>query len=146
MLEWILSWFGGSPLGKIVDGLNKAYSDSLNAKTVEEKTAAQERIETLKTLAADTANARQAAAGQPWWMALLAFLFGIGFALHVFFIGIGTAVQPLIVGGFLDWMLHVPKLPAPYDSMELGIAGFFYGYAAVATGAGAVAKAIVGRK
>lgn len=142
ILKLILSWFGGGPLGNILGALNKAYSDKLNAKSETEKTEADERIKTLTVLAADTANARQAAAGLPWWMALMAFLFGIGFALHTFFIAMGTAFQPLIVGGILDWWLHIPKLPPPYDQSELGIIAFFYGFASVSVGAGAIAGAI----
>ena len=145
-VRWIFSWFGGGPLGQILDALTKAHADALNAKTEEEKIAAKNRIDTLTALAADTANARQAAAGLPWWMALLAFLFGIGFAMHTFFIATGTAFQPLIVGGWFDWLLHIPKLPPPYDQSEIGIIGFFFGFAAVSSGLGAVAGAINRRK
>lgn len=146
MLGLILSWIGGGPLQSILSALNKAYSDKLNAKTEEEKIAANERIATLSTLAADTANARASAASLPWWMALLAFLFGIGFALHTFFIAMGTAFQPIIIGGLLDWLLHIPKLPSPYDQSELGIIGYFFGFAAITGGLGAVAGAIAKRK
>jgi hypothetical protein len=146
MLAMILSWFGGGPLGKILDALNKAYSDKLNAKTEEEKIAANLQVAALSTLAADAANARSAAAALPWWMATLAFLFGIGFALHTFFIAMGTAFAPIIVGGWLDWWLHIPKLPPPYDESELGIIGYFFGFAAVSGGLGAIAGAIAKRK
>jgi uncharacterized membrane protein len=146
ILTWILSWLGGGPLSKALDALNKAYSDKLNAVTEGEKIAANERIDRAHVLAADVANARAAAAGLPWWMALLAFLFGIGFALHSFFIAMGTAFAPIIVGGWLDWWLHIPKLPNPYDQAELGIIGFFFGFASVSAGAGAIASAIVKRK
>ena len=146
ILSLILSWFGGGPLGSIIKGLNQAYSDSLNAKTLEEKIAAQERIDHLTLLYADTANARSAAAGYPWWMALLAFMFGVGFACHVLFIGLGTAFQPLIVGGWFAWLLAIPKLPPPYDSTEIGIVGFFYGFSAISVASGAIAGAIAKRK
>lgn len=146
MLAMILNWFGGGVLSKILDALTKAHADALNAKSVEEKTAADERVATLTQLAADTANARSSAAGLPWWMATLAFLFGIGFALHTFFIAMGTAFQPIILGGWLDWWLHIPPLPPPYDQSELGIIGYFFGFAAVSGGLGAIAGAIGRRK
>ena len=146
MLSLILSWFGGGPLGQILDALTKAHADAINGATEQERTAAKERVDTLTALAADTANARAAAAGLPWWMATLAFLFGIGFALHTFFIATGTAFQPLIVGGWFDWLLHIPKLPPPYDQSELGIIGFFFGFSAVSSGLGAVAGAITRKR
>src|SRR5206468_4523 len=103
-------------------------------------------IENLHTLATDIANARASASSLPWWMALIAFLFDIGFSLHTFFITMGTAFQPLIINGWLDWWLHIPKLPTPYDASELGIIAFFYGFAAVAAGTGSIANAILKKK
>ena len=52
----------------------------------------------------------------------------------------------VIIGGAFDWMLRIPKLPPPLDQTELGVVAFFYGYAAVSTGLGAVANAIAKRK
>lgn len=146
MIQWILSWFGGGPLSKIVDALGKAYTDKLNARTEAEKTAADERIKTLTVLAADTANARQAASGLPTWMAVIGFMIGIGFAIHLLFITLATTFQPLIVGGWFDWTLHIPKLPAPLDVSEVGVIAFFFGAAAVIGGAGSIAGAIAKRK
>lgn len=146
ILGWILSWFGGGPLTKIVDALGKAYSDKLNAKTETEKIEADERIRTLTALAADTANARQAASGLPTWMAVIGFMIGIGFAVHLLFISLATTFQPLIIGGWFDWTLHIPKLPAPLDASEVGIIAFFFGAAAVIGGAGSIAGAIARRK
>lgn len=146
ILTWILSWLGGGPLSKALDALNKAYSDKLNATTELEKTAANERIERAHTLAADLANARQAAAGLPTWMAVIGFMIGIGFAVHLLFITLATTFQPLIVGGWFDWTLHIPKLPAPLDVSEVGVIAFFFGAAAVIGGAGSIAGAIAKRK
>ena len=146
MFKWILSFLGGGPLNKLIDGLNKAYSDKLNSKNETEKTEANERIEYYKVLLADTTSARQNSANLPWWMATMAFLFGIGFALHTFFIAMGTAFQPLIINGWFDWWLHIPKLPSPYDTSEIGIIGFFFGSAAVLGGTTAIAKAISSKK
>lgn len=146
LISWILSWFGGGPLSKIVDALGKAYTDKLNAKTEMERIEADERIKILTTLAADTANARQAAAGLPTWMAIIGFMIGIGFALHLLLITLATTFQPLIIGGWFDWTLHIPKLPAPLDVSEVGVIAFFFGAAAVIGGAGSIASAIVIKK
>lgn len=146
ILKWILSWFGGGPLGKIADALTKAYEIKLNARTEEEKIQAQADIDRLHVLAADTANARAAAAGLPTWMAVIGFMIGFPFALHLFFVGMGTTFAPLLVGGVFDWMLRIPKWPAPLDQSELGIIAFFFGASAVIGGAGAIANAIVRRK
>lgn len=146
IISWILSWLGGGPLTKIVDALGKAYADKLNAKTETEKIEADERIKTLAALAADTANARQAAAGLPTWMAVIGFMIGIGFAIHLLFISLATTFQPLIVNGWFDWTLHIPKLPAPLDVSEVGVIAFFFGAAAVIGGAGSIAGAIAKRK
>lgn len=140
MLQWILSWFGGGPLNKVLDALNKAYSDSLNAKTVSEKTAADERVATLTQLAADTANARASAKLYPTWMGVIGFMVGFGFALHLLLVALATTFQPLIVGGTLSWMLTIPKLPSPLDASEVGLIGFYFGAMSVTSIAGAIAK------
>lgn len=145
MIRWILSWFGGGPLSKALDALNKAYSDKLNATTERDKIAAQERIDRLHTLAEDTANARASAKGLPGWMAVIGFMIGFPFALHILMVGVGTTFQPLLVGGWFDWMLRIPKWPAPLDQSELGIIAFFFGAAAVIGGSGAIANAIAKR-
>ncbi len=146
ILTWILGWFGGGPLSKVLDALTRAHADALNAKTVSEKTAAAERVATLTQLAADTANARASAGGLPTWMAVIGFMIGIGFALHLFFITLATTFQPLIVGGWFDWTLRIPKLPAPLDVSEVGVIAFFFGAAAVIGGAASIAGAISKRK
>jgi hypothetical protein len=146
MLSIILGWLGGGPLSTIANALTKAHSDSLNAKTVQEKQAADERVATLAMAYSDTANARQSAKGLPTWMAVIGFMIGIGFAVHLFFITLATTFQPLIVGGWFDWTLHIPKLPAPLDVSEVGVIAFFFGAAAVIGGAGSIAGAIAKRK
>jgi hypothetical protein len=73
-------------------------------------------------------------------------MIGFGFAIHLLLITLATTFQPIIIGGVLDWMLRIPKLPPPLDQTELGVVAFFYGYAAVSTGLGAVATAIARRK
>jgi hypothetical protein len=140
MLQWILSWLSGGVLSKILDALTKAHADALNAKTVSEKTAADERVATLTQLAADTANARAGARLYPWWMGLLGFMVGFGFALHLLFVALATTFQPLIVGGALSWMLTIPKLPAPLDASEVALVGFFFGAMSIHSVAGAIAN------
>lgn len=142
----ILNWFGGGPLQTIADALTKAHADSLNAKTVSEKTAADERVATLTQAMADVANARTAASGQPWWMQLIAFMIGMPFALHILLIGVGTDIAAPLGWTWLEWTRHVPPFPDPYNTAELGIIGFFFGYASISGGLGAVAGAITRRK
>lgn len=143
MLKFILSWFGGGPLSKIVDALGKAYSDKLSATTEHEQIAAQANIEQLQALLADQQNARAAAKSLPTWMAVLGWMIGFPFALHILLVGIGTSFAPLLGD---SWLLRIPKWPAPLDTSELGIIGFFFGSAAVIGGANAIAGAIARRK
>lgn len=140
ILTWIFSFLGGGPLSKVLDALNKAHSDSLNAKTVSEKTAADERVATLTQLAADTANARASARLYPLWMSICGAMIGFGFALHLLAITLATTFQPLIVGGIWDWSLHIPKLPSPLDSSEVAIIAFYFGAMSIQSVAGAIAK------
>lgn len=171
ILSLILSWFGGGPLGAIIKGLNQAHSDSLNAKTVEEKTASQERIAFFqnelaeeKARLADVADARQSAKTLPWWMAVIAALIGLPFGIHVALIGIGTwwvspgDYDPLshtfVNGtGWLEWTRHIPPFPVPFDTQEMNVIGFFFGFGAAAMVAGAgvkvaqhIAGAVVARR
>lgn len=147
-VKWLISllWGGGETLSSITSALGKAYSDKLSAKTETDKIQAQANIDRLHAVLDDMNNARAAAKNYPWWMALLAFMIGFPFALHLFCVGLATTFQPLIVGGLFDWTLHIPKLPPPLDTSEVGIIAFFFGYAAVSTGLGAVAGAISQRK
>lgn len=140
MLAMILSWFGGGPLKAILDALTKAHADAINGATEQERTAAKERVDTLTELAADAANARQAASTYPTWMGVIGFMVGFGFALHLLLVALATTFQPLIVGGWLDWMLRIPKLPPPLDASEVGLIGFYFGAMSVTAVAGAIAK------
>jgi hypothetical protein len=148
ILAFLLKLLGGSggAIATIATQLRQAQADKLNAKSEQEKVAAQERVDTLTLLLKDQQDARAAARSLPWWMAVLGFMIGFPFALHVFLVGLGTCFQPLIIGGVFDWMLRIPKFPAPLDSSELGIIGFFFGSAAVLGGAQAIAGAIAKRK
>lgn len=140
-------FFGGGPtVQAVVDGLTKAHADSLNAKTEEEKIDAKLRIDTLTAALVDLQNARVQLGKQPWWLATIACMIGFGFALHLFLVCVGTAFAPLIVGGVFDWMLHIPKLPDPYDKAQLSVVAFFYGYASVLAGSGKIAAAITQKR
>lgn len=147
LVQWILSWFGGGPLKTVADALNKAYGDKLNATTEHDKVAADERIRTLEAALADVADARAGAANLPGELRLLMFMIGFPFALHVFLIGAGTNFQPMIADTFLGtWLLNVPPMPAPFDSTEAQVIGFFYGAVAVIGTGRAIAGAIARRK
>lgn len=150
MLSMILSWFGGGVLKSIlgeIDSLTKAKLASTNEL---EKARIQERMDALHVQAdqerarlADVDNARRAAAGLPRWMAIIGFMIGFPFALHICFVGFGTIFAPLVSGGWLDWTLHIPKWPAPLDQSELGIIIFFFGSATVIGATGKIANAIM---
>jgi len=160
MLMMILSWFGGGPLASIINGINTAEKQALEAKTVEERIASQERADRLRALLADTVNARASAATLPWWMAVIAFFIGMPFAIHVSLIGIGTWwVAPrdwstdcrcYVDGtGWLEWTRHIPPFPAPFDLQEANVIGYFFGFGAVAVLGGAavvVARHVAVRK
>lgn len=149
MFGMILNWLGGGVLSKLFGALNDAYKTKVNAKTEEEKIAAQEHVDTLKAQIelernrlADVANARAAAAIYPTWMAVLGFMIGFPFALHLLLVGLGTSFAPLIIVGWFDWMLHIPKLPPPLDQSELEIIAFFFGGMVGVSIAGAIAKRV----
>lgn len=146
ILKWILSWFAGGPLKTILGELRQARLDQMNAKGEEDRLAAKERVDTLTLVLADVQGARVAVAGLPTWMAVLGFMIGFPFALHVMMIGLATTFQPLIVDGWFGWTLRIPKLPAPLDVSEVGVIAFFFGAAAVIGGAGSIAGAIAKRK
>lgn len=150
IFTFLLSLLTGS--GGIAGELRKAYEAKVNGKTEDERIAAGERAKTLELqLTAQTEREarskeiRLATAGQPE-MRLLAFMIGGGFALHTLCISLGTTFQPLIKGGVFDWLLHIPPIPEPFGTAELGIIGFFFGYAAVTHSANAIAGAIAQRK
>jgi hypothetical protein len=141
----MLAWLASLGIGSIAKQLISAYAQKADAKTEQERIAAQERVDSLNALLKDMQDARVSMRSLPWWMAVLGFMIGFPFALHVFLVGLGTCFQPLIAGGVFDWMLRIPKFPAPLDNSELGIIGFFFGSAAVLGGAQAIASAITRR-
>jgi hypothetical protein len=146
-IQWLISlvWGGGRTLSTIAEQLRLARLDVLNSKTEQEKIAAQERVDMLTATLADTQNARSSAAGLPRWMAVIGFMIGFPIGLHVFLVVIGTSLAPVIAGGAFDWMLHIPKLPAPFDASEQNVICFFFGSAALVGGANAIASAIAKR-
>lgn len=127
-MKWLLSLLGLDPLGKVLDALNTAYQNKLNATTEQQRIAAQEHIDFLKATLADVQNARNAAASYPWWLAAPMAFIAICMASHVGLIALGTTLQPLIFGSWLGaWLLHIPGLPSPYDVSESGVLQFFFG-------------------
>jgi hypothetical protein len=159
LLGIFLSWFGAGPLGKIIDGINTANRDALNAKTLEEKIAANERGDRLRAQYADIANARSNVSTLPWWAATIFVMLAFPFAVHAMLIGIGTfwvapgdwnptCVNDLSVRagcyvdghGWLEWTRHIPPFPKPFDTREADVFNFFFG-ASVGLGvAGAAVK------
>lgn len=147
IIKWILSWFGGGPLKSILSELRLARLDQLNAVSEQEKVKAKERVDTLTLVLADVSVARASAGSLPRWMAVIGFMIGFPFGLHVLLIGIGTSLQPLIFGTWLgDWLLHIPPWPTPLDSQEGAVIAFFFGGLAFVGGATAIAGAIGRRK
>ncbi len=149
LFAFLLSLFTGS--GGIAGQIEKAAEAAINGKTEQERTAAQERVSTLQAqLAAqmqreaDAKAIRLATAGQPE-MRVLAFLIGGTFALHVVLIGVGTCLAAPLGWPWLNWTLHIPPFPEPFQTAEIGMIGFFFGYAAVTHSASAIAGAIVKR-
>jgi hypothetical protein len=139
ILSFLLSLFTGS--GGITGSIEKAYEANLNSKTEEERIASTNLLNALL----QQQTIRLATAGQPLqkW---LAFIFAAPFALHVLLIGIGTCIAAPLGWPVLAWTLHVPPFPAPYEGVELGIIGFFYGYAAITHTATVLAGAITSGK
>lgn len=140
MLGLILNFLGGSVLGK----LQEAYHDYLNAQNDEEKRIHEERIEVLKgqlTVAQNATSVRLATAGF-WEMRFLAFLTGITAVAHYALIGVGTTFAAPLGWHFLDWTLHIPPFPAPFDDYEGLIILSFFGLVGVTNAAKSIAGAV----
>ena len=144
MLSLILNWLSGSVLGQI----ESAYKDYLAAQNAEQKLIVQDRLNTLNALAQADANVRAvriATAGH-WEQRFLFLLLGLGPTLHAFFIYVGTTFAAPLGWHWLDWTLHIPPAPAPFDAYEGQIIGFFFGSVAVVSVGKAIAGAIGLRK
>jgi len=144
---------GGSILSSITGEISKLLIAKQNATTEIAKAEIDGRIRELQIRAdlerarlADVDSARKAAAGLPRWMAVIGFMIGFPFALHICFVGFGTMFAPWIIGGALDGFLHIPKWPAPLDQSELGIIIFFFGSATAISVGNSIAGAIAKRK
>lgn len=142
-----MQWLVNLLTGGVADRLERAFDRYLTAQNDHEKLVHEQRIEALKGLAESEARATQlrlATAGQ-WEQRFLAFALGAPFALHVVLIGIGTCIAAPLGVAWLEWTLHVPPFPSPFDDAEIGVIGFFFGYATVGRGVSAIAAAIARR-
>lgn len=147
ILSLILNFFGGGALSTIANALTKAHSDSLNAKTVSEKTAADERVMTLTQTLADLSKAREAAKSMPWWLAIPMGIVAFTGSLHVSAIFIASTFTPMLSreSGLGTWLLNIPQPPGDYAKYEAEIVVFFFGGAVILAGVKAVTGAF-GRK
>lgn len=148
MIKWILSWFGGGPLQTIADALTKAHADKLNAQTVSEKTAADERIATLTLALADLAKARESAKTMPWWLAIPMGLVAFFGSFHVCAVFAGTTFAPILSrdSGLGAWLLNIPAPPGDYAKYQAEIIVFFFGGAVILAGVKAVTTAFGKRR
>ena len=141
MLGFLASLLGGP----VVNGLLDAYraklaaADSADAHAVD---LAKAEISADIAARANAKEIRLATSGFPEVRALF-FLIGCGFALHTSAICVGTTLAPLLDRG--SWLLHIPALPAPLDSYEGEVIGFFFGSAVAITGVQAIAGALARR-
>lgn len=140
MLGIILNFLGGSVLGKLED----AYKDYLAAQNDAEKRVHEERIEVLKgqlQVAQNATAVRMATAGF-WEMRFLAFLTGVTAVFHYALIGVGTTFAAPLGWHFLDWTLHIPPFPPPFDDYEGLIILSFFGLVGATNAAKSIAGAI----
>lgn len=139
----ILSLLGIDPLGKLIDGLNKAYTDHLNSTTEQEKTQSQERITFFQTAINDLKDARANSRILPWWLAVPMAMIAWPVGIHVLEIGMGSNLAPMIKGTWVgDWLLHIPPWPSPFDQIEGQVTAYFFG-AATGLGIAAILKSAV---
>lgn len=144
IFQWLFGLiFGNNPLQTVADALTKAHSDSLNAKTVSEKTAADERVATLTLALADVAKARDASKTMPWWLAFPMGSVAFFGALHVCAVFAGSTFAPMLdrTSGLGAWLLNIPAPPGDYAKYEAEIIVFFFGGAVILAGVKAVTGA-----
>lgn len=146
MLAAILAFFakllGSDPLGKAIDGLNKAYDTKINGQTEQQRIEAGKQVDEYRAMLADMQDARAKAVNYPWWLALPMGFVAMTVMGHSGLIYLGSILQPLIVGSWLGgWLLHIAPVPPPYDQATPVVLAFFFGASALTLGGVIVAKA-----
>lgn len=139
-MQWLLKLLGIDPLGKIIDGLNRAHEAKLTAQNDSERIAADQRIEAMgKLLALHTEQASVIKTGMQyrafwvvWLTAALPCAAWLGWGM----------LDSLFNGQLPDVAALPPQLKQSYD---LVLSNIFYTGAAGA-GMELLAKVMGGRK
>lgn len=138
----LLSLLGVDPIGKLIDGLNRAYNTKVNGQTEQQRIEAGKQVDEYRAMLANMQDARAKAVNYPWWLAWPMGFVAMSVMGHTGLIYLGTAVQPLIVGSWLGaWLLNIPPVPPPYDQATPVVLAFFFGASALTLGGVIVAKA-----